>query len=322
MLSREQRIGLFFLIGLVLLFVAIEVTLGLGLFRARYPLYATFRDVQGLDVGADVRLAGLRAGRVESMRIEGDRVVVGMAIDERHTVRTDSVARLDFRALTGDRFVAISLGSPEAPAVAPGGTIPGEVPAGFGEVFDQLAAVAENVRDLTDTLNLHAGRLLTNLADLVEENRETLGATVDHLASITGKLDAGTGTLGLLLNDPTLYDRAAEAMGEVRQSVHEIGRVAADLAGGRGTLGKLVTRDDGLYEQVRETMDALDATARNVQEITDDLRAGRGTIGRALVDEALYAEAQDTLRTVNRATQAVEDQAPISLLGTIITSLF
>jgi phospholipid/cholesterol/gamma-HCH transport system substrate-binding protein len=321
-MTREQRIGLFFVVGLVLLVVAIELTLGFGLFRRRYPLFATFRNVEGLDVGADVRLAGIKAGRVEGMRIDGDHVVVELAIDGGLEVKRDSVARLDVRALSGERFVSISLGSPTATPAKPGDTIEGETPASFADVFDRLATVASNVSELTETLNVNAERLLGNLADLVEENRTALGATAQNLASITAKLDRGTGTLGLLLNDPALYERATAAVGDVRDSVQELGKVASTLAEGRSTLGQLLTRDDGLYQQMRDTVDSLAATARNAQEITDDLRAGQGTIGRALTDDTLYTEAQDTLRTVNRATQSVEDQAPISLLGTIVTSLF
>jgi hypothetical protein len=62
--------------------------------------------------------------------------------------------------------------------------------------------------------------------------------------------------------------------------------------------------------------------ARNAEEITDGLRAGEGTLGKALVDSSLYDQSLDTLRTANRAAQSVEDQAPISILGTIVTSLF
>ena len=40
------------------------------------------------------------------------------------------------------------------------------------------------------------------------------------------------------------------------------------------------------------------------------------------MDDALYDQSLDTLRTANRAAQSVEDQAPISILGTIVTSLF
>ena len=322
MLTNEQRIGIFFVVGLVLLFIAIELTLGLGLFTHRYTLYATFRDVQGLDTGADVRLAGIKAGRVDGMRIENGAVVVKMAIDSRFEVKTDSLARLDFRALSGDRFIALSLGTPTAKRAEPGDTLEGETPASFGDLADKLSTVAESVTDLTDNLNRNAERLLGNLADVVEENRGAIGATAQNLASITGKLDRGTGTLGLLLNDRALYDRVTDTMGDVRQSVGDLGVVAHNLAEGRSTLGKLVSQDDGLYAEVRETVENLNATARNAEEITDNLRAGQGTVGKALTDDSLYTEAQDTLRTVNRATQSVEDQSAISLLGTIATSLF
>ena len=97
MLTREQRIGAFFVVGVILLFVAIELTLGLGLFRRRYQLYATFRDVQGLDSGADVRLAGIKAGRVDGMQIEQDHVRVTLLINGGLVVKKDSLARLDFR---------------------------------------------------------------------------------------------------------------------------------------------------------------------------------------------------------------------------------
>ena len=322
MLSSEQKIGLFFIVGIALFLVAIELTLGLGILKRRYPIYADFPDVQGLDVGADVRLAGLKAGRVDGLAIEERHVRVKMLIDRGLQLKKDSIARLDFRALSGERFVAISLGSPTAKTAEPGDTIDGETPASFADAVDQLSRVAENVSDLAESLRTNSDRLLASLADVVEQNRDALGDTAQHLASITGKLDRGTGTLGLLLNDPALYERATSALGDVQQSVRDLGSVARNLSDGKSTLGKLVTRDDGLYEQVRQTVDGLSATAQNAQEITDRLRQGEGTLGMALNDPSLYNEAQDTLHTVNRATQSLEDQSAISLLGTIVTSLF
>jgi phospholipid/cholesterol/gamma-HCH transport system substrate-binding protein len=322
MMTTEQKIGAFFVVALVLFFLAVELTLGLGLLRDRYTVEATFRDVQGLDVGAEVRVAGIKAGRVESVELEERHVRVRMALDRAVRVKKDSVARLDFRALSGERFVALSLGTPTAPDAQPGDSLEGETPASFADVIDQMATVAESVTDLTETLGANSERLLTSLADVVEENRTALGAAAHSFASITGKIDQGTGTLGLLVNDPTLYDRATATLDGVQQSVQDIGRLTSSLADGRGTLGKLVTQDDGLYEQMRDTVDSLQATARNAREITDGLRAGEGTIGRALTDDSLYSEAQDTVRGANRALQAVEDQAPLSVLGTLVTTLF
>lgn len=322
MLSNEQRIGLFFLIGLVLLAAVVELTIGLGLFRRRYTLYADFRDVQGLDRGADVRLAGLRAGRVDDMWIDGDHVRVALGVDGGLTVRRDAVARLDFRALSGERFVALTLGTPTAPSAEPGDVLAGETPASFADAVDQLAHLAQTIDELASTLDAEAGRLLTSLGDVVEENRAALGELTTHVASITEKLDRGTGTLGRLLNDPKLYERVTDTMADVRHSVQELGTVARNLREGEGTLGKLMAKDDDLYEEVRETARNFSVAARNAQEITDALRNGEGTLGKALVDSSLYEQSLDTLRTANRAAQSVEDQAPISILGTIVTSLF
>ncbi|TMB04820.1 MAG: MCE family protein [Deltaproteobacteria bacterium] len=322
MLTREQRIGAFFAVGIILLFIAIELTLGLGLLRRRYPLYATFRDVQGLDSGADVRLAGIKAGRVDGMQIEQEHVRVTLLINGGLVVKKDSLARLDFRALSGERFVSLTLGTPTAKPAEPGDTLEGETPASFSDVVDQLSGVAQNVNELVTSLNANSQRLLTNLADLIEQNRSELDQITENVASITGKLDRGTGTLGLLLNDSGLYDRASAALGDVRQAVQDIGQVTHDLSEGRGTLGKLIREDGGLYEQVRETVDHLNESARNAEEITASLRDGQGTIGKALTDDTLYSTGVDALRSMNRATQSVEDQAAISVLGTIVTSLF
>jgi phospholipid/cholesterol/gamma-HCH transport system substrate-binding protein len=320
-MTREQRIGLFFLVGLALLVVAIELTIGLGILHDRHVLYAEFPDVQGLDRGADVRLAGLRAGRVDGMEIVGNRVRVALSVDRALPVRRDATARLDFRALSGERFVAIDLGTPGAPLAAPGDVLLGETPASFSDAVDRLAAVATSIQDLAATMQADAGRLFGTLADVVEENRGSLTDLAGRLASVTEKLDRGTGTLGQLVNDRALYDRATDALGEVRDAAAELGTVAGKLADGEGTLGKLLS-DRHLAGQLQDTVDDLAVAARNAQEITDGLRAGEGTLGKALADDRLYDTSLDTLRTANRAAQTLEDQAPLSILGTIVTSLF
>jgi phospholipid/cholesterol/gamma-HCH transport system substrate-binding protein len=73
---------------------------------------------------------------------------------------------------------------------------------------------------------------------------------------------------------------------------------------------------------VRETVASLNVTAENAVEITDRINRGHGTIGRLVADDALYDEAEGALRGVTRATQGIEDQAPISVLGTLLGTLF
>src|SRR5207249_10133473 len=173
---------------LPLLSVAIQLTLGLGLLRRRYPLYATFRDGQGLDSGADVRLAGIKAGRVDGMQIEQGHVRVTLLINGGLGVTKDSLARLDFRALSGERFVSLTLGTPTAKPAEPGDTLEGETPASFSDVVDQLSGVAQHVNELVTSLNANPPRLLANLADLIAQTRTQLDQLPETAAPITRQL--------------------------------------------------------------------------------------------------------------------------------------
>jgi phospholipid/cholesterol/gamma-HCH transport system substrate-binding protein len=320
-LSKEQLVGLFFLGGVVLFVFFVELTVGTGLFSRGRRLWAEFHDVQGLGKGAQVRVSGVRVGAVREVLLEPGKVRVGIDVQEDVAIREDAIARLDFQALSGTRFVAIEAGSPDAKALGPGATIRSEEPAGISQMVDELKGVATSIRVLADSLNENQDRLLTNVNAMIEENRETFGETLANLNGIAEKLNKGEGTLGRLLSDPMLYDEATATLAVLRESFGDIRQVTGRLAEGRGTIGRLLQEDD-LYDDLRETLASLDETVRNLEEVSGQIRLGQGTLGRLLVDDALYDEAEGAVKGLTRATQGIEDQAPISVLGTLIGTIF
>jgi phospholipid/cholesterol/gamma-HCH transport system substrate-binding protein len=327
-LSKEQTVGLFFLGGVVLFAVFIEITVGTGIFRRRYTLAAEFRDVQGLTVGSDVRVAGVASGTVREVALEKDKVRIELAIDHGIEVHRDAVARLDFQALSGTRFVSIDPGSPDAPPLAAGSTLRTEEPAGISEMVRELQGVASSVRGLAESLNENQDRLLRNVNTMVEENRQSVQGIFAHLNGVTEKLASGEGTLGRLLADSRLYDEAVVTLqslnasfGDIRRITGDVHEVTSRLARGDGLLGRML-RDDELYDDLRETMASLEVTAENVESISDQVRTGEGTLGKLLNEDDLYLEAADAVRGLTRATQGIEDQAPISVLGTFIGTVF
>jgi phospholipid/cholesterol/gamma-HCH transport system substrate-binding protein len=321
MLSKEQRVGLFFLGGIVLFVGFVEATVGSGLFSRGYRVWANFPDVQGLTTGAQVRVSGVKAGAVREIDLEQDHVRVGFDIRRDIELHQDAVARLDFQALSGARFVSIDRGTPAKPLLGPDSTLQGESAAGISQMVDELDKVGQSLRDLSDSLNENQDRLLKTVSQMLEENREGIHQTVQNLGGITEKLSGNQGTLGKLLNDPRLYDEATMTLTALRESFGDIRKVTGRLERGEGTIGKLLM-DDGMYDQVRETVASLNVTAENAVEITDRINRGHGTIGRLVADDALYDEAEGALRGVTRATQGIEDQAPISVLGTLLGTLF
>lgn len=314
-MSNEQKVGLFFLIGIILVFVAVEVTVGTGLLGKGYHLFVKYNDVGGLRAGDAVHVAGVKLGKVDTITLRPDGVLVNLRMEDSAVVRRDSVALLDYQALSGTRFVSISLGTPNAPALKDGDTIEGEIPPSLTDMIGQLKGVAESVNDLADSLNQNQDRLLNNVNTMVEENRDAMQQTLANIDSITAKLDRGDGTLAKLLNDASLYEHA-NAM------VSDLQKISDRLANGKGDLGRLVNSDGTLYDDVRETVARLNVTATNLEEISGQVRDGQGTLGRIMQDDQLYQDAQSALHSVDRAATGLEDQSPISVLGTLITTLF
>jgi phospholipid/cholesterol/gamma-HCH transport system substrate-binding protein len=86
-----------------------------------YIVKATFKNVGGLRIGAPVKLAGVRVGRVAAIRLEastGYRAVVALALDDRFaTIPMDSEAAIQTASLLGGNFIAITPGSSDTPLV-------------------------------------------------------------------------------------------------------------------------------------------------------------------------------------------------------------
>jgi phospholipid/cholesterol/gamma-HCH transport system substrate-binding protein len=314
-MTNEQKVGLFFLVGILLVVAAIEVTVGTGLFKKGYHLYVNYRNVEGLRSGDTVQVAGLKLGKVDAITLKPDGVLVRLRLDAVATVRRDSVARLDYQALSGTRFISISLGNPAAPALKDGDTVEAEMPPSMTQMIDELQGVAHSMQSLTESLNDNQDRLLKSVHAMIEDNRTSLQHAMENLDSISTKIDRGDGTMAKLLNDPGLYDRATAVMGDLQ-------KVSDRLAHGEGDLGRLVNSDGALYDEVRETVASLNKTATNLEEISGQVRNGEGTLGRIVSDDGLYQDARDAVHGLDRAATTIEDQSPISVLGTLVTTLF
>ncbi len=321
MLSKEQIIGLFFLGALIVLGLAVEVTVGTRFLRPGYSLSTVFNNVGGLNSGAMVRVGGVKAGTVDKISVDKNRVMVQMTIGEHFHIYKGAVARLETVGLGGQRFVSISLGDPEKGEYKDGDTIAGEELVSVGQLIRRVDAAADSIGALAESFDRDSAQLLAALSSMVEENRLALTESLERVASITAKIDRGQGTLGKLVNDDTLYHQLTGSLEALRESLTDIGIVAARLERGEGTLGRLIA-DDSLYREAEETVASLRSTADQFERISAGLEGGQGTLGRLIVDDSLYLDAQDAVQNVRRATQSVEDQAPLSILGTFAASLF
>lgn len=191
-MSPMFRLGLFVLIGLSVLFAGVFL-IGRqeAMFQHTYRINAQFRNVAGLGSGAEVRVGGLHEGSVKYIQLprtpDGQMTVV-MDVDNttRDVIKQDSIASIKSEGLIGDKYMEISFGSNNAGRLKSGDTIASEPPL-------DLSNLAKKADGLLDSAN-----------GAVSE----LGAAGSDLKSISAKIDQGKGTVGALINDKTIYEKA------------------------------------------------------------------------------------------------------------------
>jgi outer membrane protein OmpA-like peptidoglycan-associated protein len=150
-MSKSFWLGLF-IVG-TLLILAIGVFL-IGdrqfLFSATYPLKSDFQNVGGLNVGADVRVGGIRAGTVQAIELPGQSdgrvgVVMRLQSSTRSLIRADSVASIKTEGLLGNKYVEITFGSKAASAIHDADAIRSDAPVDVTESAHALAVQTKSV---------------------------------------------------------------------------------------------------------------------------------------------------------------------------------
>jgi phospholipid/cholesterol/gamma-HCH transport system substrate-binding protein len=295
----ELRVGLFVLAGLAILAIAIFYVTGAGFLGPKYRLLTYLPEVEGLETGAPVRLDGLAIGNVQSIALTsrpqdaGHNITLVLRIDQRYQndIRSDSVASLITEGLLGNRYVTISRGLTGA-VIPSNGIVPGKEEAAMKQMVERGADLMQNLGALSDDLR--------GIVDDVHKGRGTLGKLMndpslyDHLDSTAGKLDAvvtsiqaGQGTLGKLASSDEIYNKTGMAMDRIND-------VLGAVQSQKGTIGKLVY-DPGVYNSAKDLMDKGNTLFGGVNQ-------GKGTLGKLAQDDVLYKNLRDASANVRDAT--------------------
>jgi phospholipid/cholesterol/gamma-HCH transport system substrate-binding protein len=329
--TLETRLGVFVALVIIAFVLILEFLGGADRFQRGKHYRALFSNVQDLKVGDRVKMAGKDIGRVEDLTLEetNSKVVVTLKVSSGVIVRTDSTASIKFTGLMGQNFLALDFGSPKAPRATDGAVLNSVDTADLSAVMSKIDAVAGNVENLTKSFTGEKiENLLGPLTDFLKANRVPLTATIANIQLISGAIAEGKGTVGKLVNDPTLYNSALAAVSNLQDTATEIKTTVADarkvvdganqtiaqINSGQGTIGKLV-KDDTLYREVT-------TAATQAKEILQKVNEGKGTVGKIINDRELYDNAKLTLQKLDKATEGLEDQGPLTVMGMLFNNLF
>jgi phospholipid/cholesterol/gamma-HCH transport system substrate-binding protein len=269
----QLKVGVIVLVSSVILVTMLFLmtsSSGLGILSKKLTVTTYFENAAGLKDGAAVNLQGVTIGTVKSVEVTNDPtrkltpVKVTMKLDGKYQemLRQDSKADLTTVGVLGDTVVNVN----------------------------SQSAVGGPLRDGDELHTLET----PNIQDVVKASQgtiEQLNVILAKMNAVVDNLQAGKGSVGQLINNPDLYNKAT-------RTVEELNTLEANLNAGRGSVGKLL-HDDTLYDRLNETALKLD-------QIGSALQNGKGSAGKLLNDDTLYTNLNMTLTKTNALLDDVQ----------------
>src|SRR5664280_881490 len=152
----KVRLGLFITGGLLIFIVAVFI-IGRqkNLFVPVYKLTTTFCNVSGLQVGNNIRFAGINVGTVDNIVIINDSTVkVDMLIkkDVWKFIKSDCQVAIGSEGIIGDKLLKISQGSTDAPLAKEGQHLESSEPIETDAIMTSLEVTAANAEIISHQL--------------------------------------------------------------------------------------------------------------------------------------------------------------------------
>lgn len=320
--SLETKLGYFVVLVIIAAWIIIETVGSMDFFHRSYHVSAFFDTAQELKVGDSVKMAGVEIGRVEKIALGDGKVKVTLQLHANAVVKTDSKAIVKFTGLMGQNFVAIDFGSPGAQQVVDGTVLTTEEQPDLSAIMAKLDNAATGIQNLTKSF------------------------TPDTINNLFGPLT----------------DFIKQNSSHIGGAISNIENITGQIAGGQGTVGKLIYTDS-LYNSalimvtnLQDTVTNLQDTVTEVRQVVNGVSNGQGTLGKLVTDETLYnsttasmtnlnqillkinqgqgtvgklvndqefyKNAKLSLQKLDKAADGLEDQGPISVVGMMMNNLF
>ena len=206
--------------------LAVIAVMILAAFRAQdLPLigggdtyYAAFSESGGLKANDEVRIAGVRVGKVESVELDGDHVKVTFRVDSGAEFGDETHAAIKVKTLLGAMY--LSLEPSGSGQLAEGTEIPVDRTSSPYDVIDAFSGLGETSEEIdTDQL----AKSLTTLADLTRNTPEEFRHALDGVSRLSSNIAARDDQINSLLKNlkrvsSVLDDRDQDIIGLMKDS--------------------------------------------------------------------------------------------------------
>ena len=288
--SQKLKLGVFIIVGTILIMTAVYlIGSDENMFRKTFTISSLYDNVNGLQVGNNVRYSGINVGVVKSIEMEeNSKIRVTMTIEDKMLpyIKKDAIASIGSDGLVGNMIVNITPGSENL------------IPIDHGDEIQSYSRIG--TEDILKTLN---------------NTNDNAALLISNLLQITQSLMDGKGTLGKLLND-TIMSNDLEysiknlryASAEANSSLKELNSIIRSIDFDNSVAGKLLN-DSISAQKVAVILDNIEASSMEIEQMSSELHEfineisqGDGAIKYLAKDSIFVKKMENTILNIEQGT--------------------
>lgn len=269
-LTKEIKIALVAIVGILILYFGINFLKGMNLFSTNNTYFITFDDIQGLGASTPIYADGYKVGTVDGLEYdykENGPIKVKVDINKDLRIPQGSKAEI-VKDLMGNLQVNLLLANNPRERVEPGGVIPGAVNGGMMDKAANLVPVVEKMLPKLDSILTSVNALLADPA---------LAASLHNVETITSNLTVSTRELNTLMAG--LNKQVPGMIGKANGVLDNTNRLTANLAS----------------LDVQGTLNKVNQTLESAHQFTEKLNSNQGSLGLLMNDTKLYDNLTSTM---------------------------
>lgn len=262
-IKTETTVGIFILASIG---AFLYMTFQIGVFRldkAKYAHYiAPFTDVAGLTKKAEVKIAGVKVGWVESIELAQDGQVVQahIMILKEYILHPDGIAIVRQEGLLGTKYLELVPGNPLGPSLLQGQPLSMQTSrsATMDELMVDFQRIANNLEQVSSCIKDSFKETSSEIRAMIESLREKLPNLADSITRLSDNLHVD------------MLPKVTQEIKHISQTLDTVNRIAA----------------------------TCDSACGNFNQITCKINEGEGLIGKLINDSQAYNDLCSTVKSV------------------------
>lgn len=275
--TKEIKIALVAILGIVVLFFGMNFLKGVTLFSDDNTYYIKFNNISGLSGSSPIMTNGFKVGTVTDIQFDyqnKEEILAKVGIDKELRIPVGTIAEIS-SDLLGNVQVDLVMGDEKDGFLEPMSTIDGRLNAGAMGKVKEMVPQIEKMLPKVDSI-------LTSVNGLMAD--PALPATLHHADQISYDLTKTTQQINQLI------------AGINKQVPGLMGKADGVLDKANTTMGNAATVTENLANlDLEATLNELKSTLENLQAFSASLNEKNGTLGMILHDKTMYEQLNSTL---------------------------